>query len=702
MLNLDSYITIDAEAIRSPNLCSRFSDIDLDRIGNAVWDGYNLDEGSRTLWKTRNEAAMDLALQIQADKNFPWPNCSNVAFPLVTIASLQFHARAYPEIINGSEVVKCRIIGEDPEGKKKARADRVSRHMSYQVTEENSTWEEQHDKLLLNYAVVGTSFIKTWFDSSVGHPVDDLVQAKDLVIDYWAKSVETAERKTHIIPMPKSMVRERVLRGVFRDVLEEAWYLGGATPQHTPEQIKSDNRAGVQQPMHDRTTTLMLLEQHVSLDLDNDGYPEPYIITIDQESKKVLRIVTRFDREEDIERVKVGKYKGQILRINAMEYFTKYGFIPSPDGGIYDIGFGVLMGPLNESVNSLVNQLIDSGTMANSGGGFLGRGAKIRGGAYTFTPFEWKRVDSTGDDLHKSMVPLPVREPSVVLLQLLSLLINYTMRIAGATDALAGENPGQNTPAETNRSMIEQGAKIYSAIFKRCWRSMKEEFKKRYLLNGIYLPERQGFGTQGGFALREDYLGDPAAIVPVADPRIASEGERLQQAVALKQAAATTPGYNPKEVELRYLKALRIDGIETVYPGPDKTGPLPNPKMMVEQAKTEREKLKLKAQQMEFLMSMEEESKLNEAKIVELKAKAAEHLANAQGVQSGHEIAAFEAAIGALKVHNESLDRQRKHLLEGMKNESENANPRGVPGMGNPPRDTGVPAALASMAGAPA
>ena len=700
MLHLDTHLTLDAAAIKSPNLCDRFDRDDLDRIGNAVWDGYTLDDNSRSLWKKRNEAAMDLALQIQPDKNFPWPNCSNVAFPLVTIAALQFHARAYPEIINGTSVVHCRVIGEDPDGKKAARAERVSRHMSYQVLEEDSPWEEQHDRLLLNLGVVGTSFIKSYYDPAKRAPVDELVQAKDLVLNYWSQSVEKSERKTHVIPMPRSMIHERVLRGTFRDILDEEWYTGAPTPARTPEQANTDTRAGVSVPQQDQTTPLVLLEQHVSFDLDGDGYPEPYVITIDETSKKVLRIVTRFDREEDIERVPSGRYAGRILRINAMEYFTKYGFIPSPDGGIYDIGFGILMGPLNESVNSLINQLIDSGTMSVSAGGFLGRGAKIRGGAYTFTPFEWKRVDSTGDDLHKSMFPLPVREPSPILLQLLSLLIDYTNRIAGATDALAGANPGQNTPAETSRSMIEQGAKIYSAIFKRVWRSMREEFKKRYLLNAIYLPERQGFGSTGGFALREDYIGDPSAIVPVADPRIASEGERIQQAMVLKQSSMTTQGYDLVEVEHRFLRANRIDDIEKVFPGPGKVPPLPNPKKMIEDAKTEREKMKIEAGKMEFIMSLEEDKRLNEAKIVELNAKAEKALADAGVAQPGMEIEAFKAAIGAIKDHNESLDRRRKMMLEGMQREQTSQSPGegGSAGMAGPSGNAGVPGA----AGGPA
>lgn len=690
MLNLDHHITLNEKLIQSPNLCSEFGDADLDKIGVAVYEGYLQDKQSRTLWEKRTESAMDLAMQISKDKNFPWTNCSNVAFPLVTIAVMQFHARAYPALISGTDVVKCRVVGEDLDGKKGARADRISEHMSYQVLEQDSAWEEQHDNLLINVAVVGTSFIKSYYSGSKAHNVSELVSAKDLIVNYWAKSVEECDRKTHYIPLSRNEVHERVLRGTYRDVLEEPWYKEGVTNQQTTTQIKADTRAGTTVPQQDATTPIVALEQHCSLDLDGDGYAEPYIVTIEESSRRVLRIVARFDREADIERVQHGARKGEIISIKAVEYFTRYILIPSPDGGIYGVGFGILLGPLNESVNSLVNQLIDAGTMANGGGGFLGRGAKIRGGAYTFAPFEWKRVDSTGDDLHKSIVPLQVREPSGVLLQLLSLLIDYTNRISGSTDMMVGENPGQNTPAQTSQAMLEQGAKIYTAIFKRIWRSMKEEFKKLYLLNAVYMPMKQSFGENGGFGLREDYLGDPNVIVPVADPRITSEQQRLMQAQALKQAAMSTPGYNLQLVETRYLQALHIDGIQAVYPGPDKTPPLPNAKMQVEQMKLEGKKLALQAAQMEFVVKMEEEKKLNQAKIVELHAKAALALEQAGGIKTGHEIAAFEAAIGAMKAHDQNLTEHMKLIMEGIQNEQKTTNGAGVPRLAGPSGDAGA------------
>jgi len=276
---------------------------------------------------------------------------------------------------------------------------------------------------------------------------------------------------------------------------------------------------------------------------------------------------------------------------------------------------------------------------------------------------------------------------------LLSLLINYTNRISGSTDMMVGENPGQNTPAETSRTMVEQGAKIYSAIFKRIWRSMREEFKKLYLLNGTYLPDKQEFGEQG-WALREDYIGDSNVIVPVADPNVVSENQKMQQVMALKQAAASTPGYNVQEVEHRYLKALHVDGIEQVYPGADKVPPLPNPKMAVEQMKLEAKKQQMQQEMMMFVAKLQEERQLNAAKILELHAKSAKEMEEAGGVRTGHEIAMFEAAIGALKVHDESLARQVKMVMEGMNND----NGTGLSGVENPPGHAGAQQAVAGMA----
>jgi chaperonin GroES len=185
-------------------------------------------------------------------------------------------------------------------------------------------------------------------------------------------------------------------------------------------QTLQDKAQGLQPPEpNDSSTPIEMLEQHCHIDFDGDGYAEPYIVYVRRDNKKVARIVARYTQKD----IEVNE-SGVILSIKAEQYFTKYPFIPSPDGGFYDLGFGVLLGPLNESINTIINQLVDAGTMANTAGGFLSRGIKLRGGNYTFNPMEWKHVDTTGDDLRKGIVPLPVREPSQVMFTLLNLLIN--------------------------------------------------------------------------------------------------------------------------------------------------------------------------------------------------------------------------------------------------------------------------------------
>lgn len=687
MLELETKIRLDKAAVLSPNLCGRFTAEDLAKIGEVVWEGFDQDKRSRAKWERRTQAALDLAMQVQKEKSFPWPGCSNIKFPLVTIAALQFHSRAYPAIISGTEVVKCRVIGEDTGGEKTARAKRISTHMSWQSLEEDCSWEEQKDRQLINLPIVGTNFIKSFYDAEKVHRTTELVLAQDLVIDYWAKNLESCPRKTHVIPFFRNQLHSNITRGTFRDVREEAWYNQPPTREEDAEEARRNNRMGQEPPQGDDTTPFTGLEQHVDLDLDDDGYAEPYIITIERESRAVLRIVTGFDRLEDITR----NAQGEIISIRRMEYFTKYELIPSPDGGIYGVGFGVLLGPLNESTDSLINMLADAGTMSITAGGFLGRGAKIRGGNYVFSPFQWQRVDSTGDDLSKSLVPLPVREPNAVLFQLLSLLINYVERISGTTDPMVGENPGQNTTAETMRTMVSEGQKVYTAIFKRTWRSMKEEFKKGYILNGIYMPMKKNFG-QGQMALREDYLQNPDEVVPAADPNVSSDQMALTQATALKTAAATTPGYNIEEVEKRFLKALKIDAIDQVYPGIKATGMPKDPKLQIAEMKMQLEGQKLQTTQMQWAVEMQEEVRLNSATIAKIQAEILNMRETTQGDVQDRQVAMFTSILSSLKERNAALlknidvvlkqyDLEMKKLeFQDAKNESDGNNLRRLAG----------------------
>jgi chaperonin GroES len=623
-MNLKDKLSIEDLAYAT-NIATMLGEEDLTTIGQHIVRDFENDLMSRSSWEKRTEASLKLALQVAENKNFPWPNASNVKFPLITIAALQYHARSYPVLIDSNLPVKCRVVGDDKDGLRAMRSTRVEQHMSYQILEEDEDWESEMDKVLITQPIVGCAFKKSYFDPIRKHNVSENVLAKDLVVNYWAKSLETANRVTHVLQMSKNEIYERVARGLWLDVSEGSRQQSSSVIVNTGLQTAQDKAQGLTPPdSNDSSTPVEILEQHCHIDLDDDGYAEPYIVYVRRDNKKVARIVARYTKQ-DIE----FNDNDVVLSIKADQYFTKFPFIPSPDGGFYDLGFGVLLGPLNESINTILNQLVDAGTMANTAGGFLSRGIKLRGGNYTFNPMEWKHVDTTGDDLRKGIVPLPVREPSQVLFTLLNLLINYGERIGGAVDILTGQNPGQNTPAETTRTMAEQGMKIFNGIFKRTHRSLKQEFRKLYRLNQIFVTNTTKYASNAlsqGIILPEDYQGPVTDVMPTADPSITSDSQRMQQAVAIASRVTATPGlYNRYEVEQTFLKAIKVNNIEKILPdpkGPNAIPPAPNPKLQIEEMRMKSKQADNELAMKMGLLKLMGEAELNQAKIKKLEAEA--------------------------------------------------------------------------------
>jgi len=607
------------------NIATLLCKEDLATIGGQIVKDFDNDIQSRSAWEKRTEASLKLALQVAETKNFPWPNASNIKFPLITIAALQYHARSYPVLVDGNLPVKCRVVGDDKDGTRALRSTRVEQHMSYQLLEEDEDWESEMDKVLITQPIVGCAFKKTYYDPIRKHNISENVLAKDLVVNYWTKSLETAHRVTHVLQMTKNEVYERVARGLWLDVSEGRAQQYATMGMGNGLQSAQDKAQGMSPPdTNDSSTPIEVLEQHCHIDFDDDGYAEPYIVYVRRDNKQVARIVARYT-SEDIER----NADEVILSIKAEQYFTKYPFVPSPDGGFYDLGFGVLLGPLNESINTIVNQLVDAGTMANTAGGFLSRGIKLRGGNYTFNPMEWKHVDTTGDDLRKGIVPLPVREPSQVLFTLLNLLINYGERIGGAVDIMTGQNPGQNTPAETTRTMAEQGMKIFNGIFKRTHRSLKQEFRKLYRLNQVFVSENTQYVSNAqsqGIVLATDYDGPVTDVMPTADPSVTSDAQRMQQAAAIAQRVAATPGlYNRYEAEYSFLKAMKVTNIDKLLPdpkGPNAIQPPPNIKLQIEEMKIKSKQAEGELAMKMGLLKLMSDAELNQAKIEKLKAEA--------------------------------------------------------------------------------
>lgn len=690
-------LRINKDFIQSPNLTDRLRDEDLKKLGDLCFDGYARDLRSRGPWLKRNSAALDFAMQIAKEKNFPWPNCANVIFPLITIGALQFSARAYPNLISGTDLIRYRLRDQDPTGALLRRAQRIGRHMSWQMLEEDENWEEDHDTLLIYLSVAGTAFTKTLFSPEEKTPISEFVTAKDLIVDYWAKSMEKAARKTHLLTFYRNDIYERIMDDTWRDVREERWYNHGPQTSENNNQ-DGDERDGIFPPEPDEDSAFQFLEQHRWLDLDQDGYAEPYIVTLDRESKCVTRLVARFEREEDVERNSAGR----IIRIHPTEHFTKWTFIPPIDGSLMGIGFGTLLGPINETVNSGINQMLDSGTLNLASGGFLGRGAKLRSGDTEFDPFQWHRVDGSGDDLRKNVFPLAsvLKEPSTVMFQLISLLIQYSQQVSGATEVNVGENPGQNTPAETYRGMAENGQQIYNATFKRVWRAMKQEARIRYTMNARYLPLARSFGEQGERIYASDYNGDAKSIAPVADPNVSSATMRMWQADSVASRAYSVDGYDRDGVERMWLKSRRIEGSEALYKGAGKVPPLPNPKLQVEEAKLKGRQMDIEARKQELTMNLMEKRRLTNAQILNLESQSVKNLAGIQGDAAAQELERFELVLNHLKDHQKLLNEHIQALTSGGTDEPSTSAGGGVPSMaGGPANAAGAAGAAASQGG---
>jgi chaperonin GroES len=449
------------------------------------------------------------------------------------------------------------------------------------------------------------------------------VLPKNLVVDYWAKSLETAERVSEVLEIPRRVLKERQMGEIYLDV-----DLGDPVPDMD---LKSKEAPP---PSQDASTPYQIIEQHTFWDMDEDGYAEPYIITFERYSGKVLRIVARFT-DTGIKMITNSKGEEVLAKIEPIEYYTKFGFIPNPEGGFYDIGFGLLLAPLNESVNTLINQLIDAGTISNLQAGFLGKGVKLRMGEQRFQPGEWKSVNSTSDDLRKQIIPLPTKDPSKTLLELAQLLLTSGKELASVAEIFVGKMPGQNTPATTTMATIEQGMKVFTAVYKRVYRSLRSEFKKLFLLNSVYLDSGEYQRVVDEPIDRMDFDIKTYDVCPGADPNTATATEKLMKAQGLMELLPTGV-LDVTQVVTRILEAQEQPSYQELFSqAVQQTGqpapPPPDPKVMALKMKQEADmakgqqdmqndafKRELDARDQQFQHAMEAQKQSSEARHAEV------------------------------------------------------------------------------------
>lgn len=596
------------DILEEDNVANLLDEKDLESIGMEVVDGYNIDKDSRSEWEERNNKSLDLALQVVEPKNTPWPNAANVKYPLLSTAALQFAARAYPALIPGPNVVKGRIIGYDSDGSKTQKAIRISKHMSYQVFEEMEDWEEHMDKLCMTLPILGTVFKKTYYDPISRKNRSEVVYPMDLVVDYYARALEDTFRVTHVFSLSDNDIYERVAANMYLDVDIDMDDSSQDSVQDHDREAKE--RQGLEEPEEgeNEARTGLVLEQHTFFDLDGDGYAEPYIATVHIESKKVLRIVRRFDYND------MEMDNGRVLKINPVHYFTKFSFIPSPDGSFYDIGFGTLLGPINNTINSTLNMLLDAGALSNMGGGFISKGIRLKGGKVELGPGEWVNVNTTGDDLRKGIFPAPIREPSTVLFSLLETMVSAGERLSSVTEIMTGDIPGQNTKAHVALAAIEQGMKVFNAIYKRVHRSLKKEFRKLYALNAKYLPDIAYFqvldADMAAPISKGDYALGDIDVIPYSDPNVATETQKVSKLEAL-QPLLGAGLVDPMEYTRRFLEATEQPNPDALIAQPKG----PDPEIQLKQMEQERKQFEAQTKAQLEAAKVQIQDKLAEAKV---------------------------------------------------------------------------------------
>ena len=655
------FIDVEAEVLRfktsidqlnaqqeMTNIADTLDKQKLDEIAEKISANYDIDKTSREEWEKKNKELFKLAKLIVDKKMIGDEPVANIKFPLITNAAIQFNARAYPQIVKGQDIVKAVVVGEDESGKKADRGKRITDHMSYQLLYDMPCWEEDVDQMLVTLPILGCAFKKTYYADSLQQNVSEMIFPKDLIVDYYAKSIEEARRITHVIKLTKNDVVERIRSDVFTDIDVDS--LVNSSYQETDEHTYG---------IDDDDAYIELLEQHCWLDLDGDGYQEPYVIVVHEETRQTLRISARYDAEGIMT-----NERGEIVKINPVHYFTRFLFMPSFDGGFYGQGFGTLLQPHNEMINSIMNQLLDAGKLANKQIGFISSRARIakntgKNNEIKFLGGELKSVDATGTALRDSIYFMPIKEPSGVLFSLLGMLIDSGKELASISDVLSGESPGPNVPATTTLALIEQGMKVFTGIYKRIHRSLKEEFKKIRRLNRLYLdPQRYNnvIDRQELYITREDYSSEDCDIFPVSDPTNANDTTRYLKAQALIQLIGQ--GLNDDAIKKRYLESLQIENIEELLP-PEAEDGQPGP---AEQMQMQKMQLELQQAQVEIQQAQAEIQKIvAETQLIMQKAKSEQvtHGVKAAGVSFDEEKLAIQRAQTTSNIQAQRTQEQR-------------------------------------------
>jgi len=543
------------------NLAEYLDDGYLGELSSDLRASYKEDLSSRSEWEEAYTKGLDQLGVKYEDRTMPFEGASGVTHPLIAESVTQFQAQAYKELLPAGGPVQTQVLGLQDSAREE-QASRVKHFMNYQITEVMEEYDPDMDQLLFYLPLSGSTFKKVYFDEAKQRAVSKFVPAQDLVVPYAASDLQTSPRVTHVLRMDSNDIRKMQVAGFYRDVELSQYEEDNDTVRQKVDEIQ-----GTSKTYDDGIYTL--LEMHVDLDLegfedlDPEGNPTgiqlPYIVTIDEGSGQVLSIRRNFDEGSDLARKR--------------QYFVHYKFMPGL--GFYGFGLIHMIGGLGRAATSILRQLIDAGTLSNLPAGFKARGVRVRNNDEPIQPGEWRDIDTPGGSIRDSIIPLPYKEPSATLAQLLGVLIDGGRRFVSLADQQTS-NMNQEAPVGTTVALLERGMKVMSAIHKRLHYAQKTEFRILARIFRDNLPPEYPYDVAGAerTIMAQDF-DDRVDVVPVSDPNIFSMAQRVTLAQTQLQLAQSNPQmHNLHAAYRRMYQALEVQNIDEILPPPPEPQPL--------------------------------------------------------------------------------------------------------------------------------
>jgi len=646
----------------SANIAEMLTTEERNEIAVEAKRGFELDKKSMSEWFDDANKIMKLIRLKSGHKTTPWEGAADIQYPLIMTAVLQSASATLPEVVRDNKVVQPKVIGKDPDDIKFRKGMRVAQYMNYKLLDESDTWVEETDKVVHQATTIGTVIKKSYYNPVTRTINSRLVPYNEIVINNNIKSLEEAPRITHITNMSINELITGQRQGYYSEF-----------KQNDKKDNRKVNEAALKSLQdeaegEDENFNPEFLEQHTYIDLDGDGYKEPYTVLFHPHTLQIIRIRANYTMEDV-----AFNTKNQVINIKPQTFFSDFHHIHHPDGSFWSLGLGTLLMSTNETVNSLYNQLVDSGTLANHQGGFISKEVRMDKDDIRMGLGEWVQAEAAmGTSLKDGIVPLQYKEPSQVLFALLTFLIESSKALSSSTDAMTGTADTQNTSPTTLLTLIQQGMKVFKMTQKRIFRGLKKEQKMLYKMYALHTSldeylevldlsdEEIAEATGNTFDEIKDFDFRSLDIIPVANFNTSSVSERMLQNKALLEVLATAGSIlNAPEILRRYFVGMEVDEVDKLF-APQQQGPTPEQVKTAAEIDIKTQDLKLKEMQLQI------DSLKAVASVKKDMSAAIKNIADAEAAEAGVQLGQYQHVVdnltraAELELSNEKLQHEKQ------------------------------------------